>query len=37
MILYLTTPESHWIKGQDIVIDGGMGSMAMTDALGLKG
>lgn len=35
VILYLASPQSAWIKGQDIVIDGGMGAMAMTDALGL--
>lgn len=35
-ILYLASPQSGWIKGQDIVVDGGMGAMGMTDALGLK-
>lgn len=32
---FLLSPESSWIKGIDIPIDGGMGSFAMTDALGL--
>jgi len=35
VIAFLASPQSHWIKGQDIAIDGGMGAMAMTDALGL--
>ena len=37
LIMFLASPDSHWIKGQDIVIDGGMGAMAMTDMMGLKG
>lgn len=37
VILYLASPQSAWIKGQDIVIDGGMGALGLTDALGLKG
>ncbi len=36
VIIYLASKQSAWIKGQDIVIDGGMGAMAMTDAMGLK-
>ncbi len=34
-IVFLASPESRWIKGQDILIDGGMSAMAMSDALGL--
>jgi NAD(P)-dependent dehydrogenase (short-subunit alcohol dehydrogenase family) len=36
VIIFLASPESAWIKGQDIVIDGGMSAMAMSDALGLS-
>lgn len=36
VILYLISPQSHWLKGTDIVIDGGMGALAQTDMLGLK-
>ncbi|MEM6305821.1 MAG: SDR family oxidoreductase [Pseudomonadota bacterium] len=35
VIAFLASPASHWIKGQDICIDGGMGSMAMTDMMSL--
>lgn len=35
VIVFLASPQSFWIKGQDIAIDGGMGAMAMTDVLGL--
>lgn len=37
VILYLGSPQSAWIKGQDITIDGGMSAMGMTDMLQLKG
>ena len=33
VIVFLAGPESGWIKGQDIVIDGGMSAMAMADSL----
>lgn len=36
VILYLASPQSSWIKGQDIAIDGGMGAMALTDLLELE-
>ena len=35
IIIFLASPESHWIKGTDIVIDGGMGALAQTDMMGL--
>ncbi|MEM7301805.1 MAG: coniferyl-alcohol dehydrogenase [Pseudomonadota bacterium] len=36
LICFLAGPESHWIKGQDITIDGGMTALAVTEMLGLK-
>jgi len=33
---FLLSPASHWIKGTDIAIDGGMGAFNMTDAMGLN-
>lgn len=33
VIVFMSGPQSAWIKGQDIVIDGGMSAMAMSDAL----
>ncbi len=36
IILFLASPESSWIKGQDIIVDGGMSAMALTDALGIQ-
>ncbi len=32
---FLLSPDSHWIKGTDIPVDGGMGGFNMADALGL--
>ena len=36
LIIFLTSPNSFWIKGQNITIDGGMSTMTMTDMLNLK-
>lgn len=36
IIMFLASPQSAWIKGQDITIDGGMGAMAITDMMELK-
>jgi NAD(P)-dependent dehydrogenase (short-subunit alcohol dehydrogenase family) len=35
VIVFLSSSESAWIKGQDIVIDGGMSAMGLRDALDL--
>jgi NAD(P)-dependent dehydrogenase (short-subunit alcohol dehydrogenase family) len=35
VIVFLASPQSAWIKGQDIVIDGGMGAMIQSEALGV--
>lgn len=32
---FVLSPNSHWLKGEDIAIDGGMGAFNMSDALGL--
>ncbi|MEL7345215.1 MAG: SDR family oxidoreductase [Pseudomonadota bacterium] len=32
---FVLSPQSHWLKGEDIALDGGMGAFNMTDALGL--
>jgi len=36
VILFLIARQSRWIKGQDVVIDGGMSAMLMSDALALN-
>ena len=33
VICFLLSDKSHWIKGQDLLIDGGMSAMAETDTL----
>ncbi|MFN3937431.1 MAG: coniferyl-alcohol dehydrogenase [Gemmobacter sp.] len=33
---FLLAPESHWIKGADIAIDGGMGAFNLSDTLDLE-
>lgn len=35
VILFLASSNSRWIKGQDLVIDGGMSAMLLSDALEL--
>lgn len=34
-IVFLASPCSHWIKGHDLIIDGGITALAQSDALGL--
>ncbi len=36
VIVFLASPDSGWVKGVDIVVDGGMSAMAAADALGLN-
>lgn len=35
VIVFLASPDSRWIKGQDITIDGGMSAMVASDLLAL--
>jgi NAD(P)-dependent dehydrogenase (short-subunit alcohol dehydrogenase family) len=35
VIVFLASPDSRWIKGNDLTIDGGMSAIATTDQLGL--
>lgn len=36
VIIFLASEQSRWIKGQDLVIDGGMSAMLLSDSLALK-
>ncbi len=36
VIAFLAGPESRWLKGTDIGVDGGMGAMAQSDMFGLS-
>ena len=36
VIVFMAMPQSAWIKGQDIVVDGSMSAMAITEALGIN-
>ncbi len=36
VIVFLASPQSNWLRGTDLVIDGGMGALAQSDMLGLK-
>lgn len=35
IIVFLASPDSNWLKGSDIVVDGGMSAVAQSDMLGL--
>lgn len=35
VIVFLTSPQSAWIKGQDIPVDGGTAAIGLADAMGL--
>lgn len=36
VIVFLASPQSNWLKGIDIVVDGGMGALAQCEMLGLR-
>lgn len=36
LAVFLLSPESSWINGTDVAIDGGMGGFSVTDQLGLE-
>lgn len=35
LVAFLASPESGWIRGADIPVDGGTAALSLTDALGL--
>ena len=35
IIVFLASPESHWLKGVDVTVDGGMSALAVVDQLDL--
>lgn len=35
VIAFLASPDSHWIKGQDIAVDGGTGAIAVSEMMEL--
>ena len=35
-IIFLASPQSGWLKGIELIIDGGMGAMAISDELNLQ-
>jgi NAD(P)-dependent dehydrogenase (short-subunit alcohol dehydrogenase family) len=35
VLVFMASPASHWMKGVDVIIDGGMGAMAQSDMMGL--
>lgn len=37
VVLFLASPESNWLRGIDIVVDGGMGALLQNGALDLDG
>lgn len=36
VIIFLASPESKWLKGIDVVVDGGMGALLLSDQLAIS-